>query len=216
MANHRWQASLLSLLGAAVMALGLSTRSSWADDEYEVVRPHYHNGVRWHLYLEDGPADVVSSNQSVGNRFRLGGELQVGSDYQWIFGATLLDILSSGETSDTVGDISREGWDFNIGYFFVPDRLWAEYSFQLGTVHGSNIGGHVGTIGNGVDLGYRFLNQNGFNLALDVGYIHIQSETVGTFDFVSQNFGQVTYPGVNVWTVGLVFGFDVGESFYKG
>jgi hypothetical protein len=187
-----------------------------ADDQYELVGPNHddyyrsehRNGIRGHFWLSDGPADVVSSNQSVGNRFRLGGELQFGSDYRWILGATLLDILSSGETSSDVGDISREGWDFDFGYFFIPNRLWLEYSFQLGTVHGSNIGGHVGTTGHALDLGYRFFNQNGVNLAIDAGFLHVESETVQTFDFYNQNLGSATYAGANIWSLSLVLGFD--------
>lgn len=203
--------AIFKLLKAFIIFLLLIAGICQADDQYEIVPASHRNGTRAHLWLSDGPTDVVSSNQSIGNRFRLGAELQFGPDYRWIFGLTVLDILSSGETSNIVGDISRVGWDFDFGYFFIPDRLWLEYSFQLGTVHGSNIGGHVGTIGNALDLGYRFYNQNGINLAVNAGYIHIQSETVGTFDFVNQVSGSATYPSANVYTLALVFGFDTGE-----
>lgn len=185
-----------------------------ADDQFEIVSPHNRDRMRGHFWLSDGPTEVFSANQSVGNRLRVGADFQFGSDCRWILGATLFDLITSGESSNIVGDISREGWDFDFGYFIIPDRLWVEYSFQLGSMSGSNIGGHVGTSGNALDVGYRFYNHNGVNLAVDVGYLHIQSESVETIDFSNQTlgrtFGTATYPGANIWTVALVFGFDTG------
>jgi hypothetical protein len=60
-----------------LIAAGLFAKSSVADDQYEVVQSR--PSLRGHFWLSDGPSDVASANQSVGNRFRLGGELQFGS-----------------------------------------------------------------------------------------------------------------------------------------
>ncbi|MDR3608136.1 MAG: hypothetical protein P4M08_12240 [Oligoflexia bacterium] len=166
--------------------------------------------VRGHFWISDGIADVSSSNQSAGNRFRIGGEAQLGPDYRFILGITAFDLLSSGESSTDVGDISRYNWDFNFGLFIVPDVLWAEYSFQLGNVSGSNIAGDVGTTGHGLTVGYRFYDKNKVNIGVEFGYQHIFSENVSTFNWATQAVGNATYPGANVYSLSVVFGVDVG------
>jgi hypothetical protein len=204
--NVRCRVSAILLLSS----LGLLHHDVAQAEEFEVV-PRT-TGVRGHFWLADGPADIYSANQTAGNRFRLGAEAQFGSGYRFIAGGTLIDLLSSGETSSGVGDISRAGWDFNFGYFLVPDRLWIEYSFQLGTVHGSFIGGHVGTTGHGLNIGYRFYNADNFNIGVEAGFLHIFSETVGTYDYFNNFVGNATYPGANVWSISAVVGFDVGGT----
>src|SRR4051812_37041313 len=76
---------------------------------------------RGHLWLGEGAAGVFSSNKSAGHRFRLGFEAHLGDEYRYILGWTFFDRLFSGETSSSVGGISRRAVDLDFGYFVVPD-----------------------------------------------------------------------------------------------
>lgn len=165
--------------------------------------------VRGHLWIGDGVAGVFSSNKSAANRLRFGGEVQFGEDYQFILGWTFLDRISSGETSTSVGDISRRSTDFNFGYFVEPDKLWLMYSLLLTDVSGSTVIGTVSPIGHQASVGYRFYSHGAFNLAVEGAYLFIPSYEASTYNYSSNVASGVKFPAANVWSVNLRIGFDV-------
>ena len=166
--------------------------------------------VRWNFWLSDGPAQVDSSNNSLGDRFRLGADAQLLQDYRLILGVTLFDILASGESSTDVGAISRYGFDLRAGYFLVPDALFVEYGLYLGEIKGSNIFGWSGTIGHSFGLGWRFLSREKFNFAVEANYLFIGSQTTATFNPFTGATGVSIYPRANVYSLNFRVGFDLG------
>lgn len=175
--------------------------------EYQVV-PHEEGG-RWHVWASEGPIDVLSGNQSYwGNRFRLGGEVHLGDDRQWILGLTFLDFISSGEATTDVGGISRAAVDFSAGYFIVPSKLWIMYSFQLQDLRGSRISGSVAAYGHELSAGYRFFESGQFNISVDLGYLYIGSESVNVIDLTTGAPAIATFPSADVISLGVRFGVD--------
>lgn len=167
-------------------------------------------GMRGNLWIGDGLAGVYSSNVSAGDRFRVGGELQFGDDYQFILGATLFDRIWSNENSASVGHISRESTDFNFGYFLVPDRLWLMYSLQLEDVSGNAVIGSVTVIGHQLSIGYRFYENGQFNMALEAAYLFNPSDSASTFNYMTNASGTASFPPANIWSLNLRLGLDIG------
>lgn len=165
--------------------------------------------VRGHVWIGDGPAGVWGANATAGNRFRLGFELHLGDDYQFLLGWTALDLISSGETSD-IGDIHRTGTGLDFGYFLIPDHLWIKYSLYLGAVKASAVGGYAADIGHALSVGDRFYTRRKWNLALELTYLYISSETSEVYGYSGQNFTTATYPHAGVLSLGLRVGFDIG------
>jgi hypothetical protein len=193
---------------AAILWCVLLTHVAAAADEYEVVPSQ--TPVRGHLYLSDGPVEVSSSNASWGNRFKLGGEIHLGKDYQYLLGLTFYDLFTTGESSPDIGGISRFGSDVDVGYFILPDRLWLKYSFFFGNVSTDRIFGNVGNIGNGLSIGYRFYSNRKVNVAVEASYLHLRSETEPTYNSLGAFVGDATYPLANLWSLGFRVGFDIG------
>lgn len=160
--------------------------------------------------MGDGAAAVLSSNKSGGNRVRVGGEVHLGDDYQYIIGWTFFDGIFSGETSSSAGDISRRAIDFNFGYFVVPDKLWAMYSLQLANVTGSSALGTVSTLGHQASVGYRFFTKRVFNIAVEAAYLFVESYNATTYNYSTNVTSSVTFPPANIWSLNLRFGFDLG------
>lgn len=168
------------------------------------------SAVRGNLWIGDGLAGVFSANRSLGNRFRLGGELQFGDDYQYIVGITLFDRIWSGENSASVGGVQRQSTDFYLGYFLVPDRLWLMYSLQVEDVSGNAVIGSVTVIGHQLSVGYRFYQNGQFNLALEAAYLFNPSDAASTYNYSTNTGGNVSFPPANIWSLNLRVGLDIG------
>lgn len=196
------------VLAGLVINTAVSTSALAYDADY-TVEP---NGslVRGNLWIGEGLAGVYSSNRSVGNRLRAGGEIQLGSDYQFILGVVFLDHLWSGETSASVGDVSRDTTSFEAGYFFIPDKLWGMYSLGLDNITGSAVIGNVHTVDHQLSVGYRFFSDGAFSLAVEGAYSFAPSYTAETLDYTSNTFGVASFPQASVWSLNLRVGWDVG------
>lgn len=166
--------------------------------------------VRGNIWISEGPVDVISSGNNWGNRFRLGGEAHFGPSYRFIAGMTLIDIISSSETSNEVGDLSRDSLDFDFGYFVVPDKIWLKYTLALQSVSGSAVTGSYTTLGHGASLGYRFFEADKFNISAEFSYLYAMAEQEPVLSVSSNTIGTVTYPKANILSLNFRFGFDLG------
>jgi hypothetical protein len=166
--------------------------------------------VRGNFWIGEGIVGVFSPEGSAGNRLRAGVELDLGDDYEFILGVVFLDRIGSGETSASVGDISRRAMDFELGYFLVPDRLWVMYSLALEDLSGSAIIGTVSPVGHQLSVGYRFYSDRKLNLALEAAYLYVPSYSASTYDFTTQASGSAMFPVANVWSLNFRVGFDFG------
>jgi hypothetical protein len=177
-------------------------------EQYEVL-PQRSN-MRGHLWVSEGPGLVTAENVSAANRFRLGIELQFGEDYRFDLGWTLLDNISSGETSAVVGNVSRSASDLNVGYYLVPDRLWLMYSLHFESVHGDNIGGYVSGYGHQLALGYQLYANRNMNIGVELAYLYMSPVTTKTFDYTTNLPGSATYPTAQIWSLNFKMGVDFG------
>src|SRR6185312_3667988 len=106
-------ARFLVILLAAFALSSLAPMCAHA--QYEIVPQG--TPVRWNFWLSDGPARINSTDTFWGNHFQIGADAHFLKDYRLILGLTLIDLLSSGETSSDVGNISRYGFDLRVGVF---------------------------------------------------------------------------------------------------
>jgi hypothetical protein len=196
------------MAGLALLTATRSFAEAQGQGDYEVV--HHGSVVMGHVWVGDGIADVGSSNNSVGNRLQFGAQVQFGPDYRFLIGWTMFDLLSSGESTPGTGNIARTGTDFDAGIFIIPQTFWIEYSLYLGEVRGDNIRGHANTNGQSASAGYRFYDKDQVNLAIELAYQHLTSETIPIYNFSTQQNGSAYYPFANVWTLSLRVGFDIG------
>ncbi len=200
----------LSIYFIALSAVIYANAANAAQTQYHV-EPEG-SFIRGNLWIGDGLAGVYSSNASPADRFRIGGEIHLGDDYQLILGMVFLDRIWSGETSSSVGDISRRGTDFEFGYFFVPDKFWAMYTLILEDLSGSAVIGMTSTVAHQASIGYRFYRTGSFNLALEAAYIISPSFTASTYNFATGASGTAMFPTANIWSLNLRVGFDIGEK----
>ena len=191
----------------ALLAGLLAPSLARGQDRYEVV-PHQ-IGPRWHLWVSEGANDVLSGNQSYwGNRFRLGGDVQLGDDHRWILGITVLDFISSGEATVSVGGISRAAIDFSAGAFIVPNALYLIYSLHLEDVRGSRISGGVAAVGQEVALGYRFFDHRQISLAAEASYLYVPSVSTSVIDVPTGVPALAVFPSCDVITLALKIGYN--------
>jgi hypothetical protein len=175
---------------------------------YEVL-PH-EGPTRGLLWLSEGPTLVTGENRSMGHRFRLGGELQLGADHRFILGWTFFDIIAAHEKSASVGDVSREGSGPVVGYFLVPDEMWVSYMFSLSSVRGSRVsGGGLSVYGHQFSVGHRFYTSRSINLSGDLSYLYVPRTAVPVFDVNTGGPESAEYPSASVWTLALRLGFDL-------
>jgi hypothetical protein len=174
----------MKMLACSFAALALlSARESLADP------------LLGHFWAGDGIASLSSnSTHFASNRLQLGAQLQFGEANRIITGLTLIDATISGENTVQYGTISRWGTDIDIGYFILPQKLWAVYSYYLGTGTSNYDAGSVFATGQGASVGYRFYDQNQFNIAVEAA-----------FGFI----GTSVYPAARIWSLSLRFGFDL-------
>jgi hypothetical protein len=199
-----------SLARIWIMALlALASPPAFTEEPaYEVLPAE--STMDWQLWVGEGPTQVSSSAQSFwGNRFRLGVELLVGKHRRWIFGLTVLDFISSGESTPDVGGISRDGSDLAVGLFIVPDLLWAQYALHFEEIRGSRISGHESAFGHQLELGARLGSTGSMNLDLVLGFLYVPSQSVAFVDIPTDRLGSANYPTADIWSVGLRVGFDL-------
>jgi hypothetical protein len=169
------------------------------------------SAVRGNLWLGEGPATVAASGATyVANRFQLGAELHLLTDYRLLLGWTLVDEISSAESATLVGQVSRTSTDLSAGYFVVPDRLWLQYSFVASSVHGSEVIGYDHAYGHGPALGWRFYDGESMNLALVAGYVHMSAKTISVVDLLTQQNLSATYPSADMFSLTVRIGLDLG------
>ncbi|MBI3544915.1 MAG: hypothetical protein HY075_16710 [Deltaproteobacteria bacterium] len=200
-------------LGQAIFAaaLGALALAAPARAQYTIERPG--TAVRGQLWAGEGAAGVFSANRSAGHRLRIGADIQFGDDYQFDVGWTFLDRIFSGETSTSVGDVSRRGTDLNLGYFPVPDKLWVMYSLHIEDTSGSSIIGSVTALGHQASVGYRFYSRKALNLAVEAAYLFIGSYDVSTFNYSTNVAGGAKFPAARIWSLNLRIGFDIGGRY---
>ncbi len=177
---------------------------------FRVLQPG--TALRGAIWLSDGPAALWSSQHStyLANRVQLGTELAWGQDYQWFVSWIPLDDLSSAESAQPMGSLSRNGMDFAAGYWLVPDRWWIKYTFLIESVRGDSVSGYETAHGHGVAAGLRILDDESFNLSAELAYQYIQPLP---FTLVDNNTGAssaASYPSANVLSLSLRVGLDIG------
>jgi hypothetical protein len=166
--------------------------------------------ARGNLWIGEGIAAVESANSSVGHRFRLGGELHLAEDYRFILGLVFLDRIWSGESSGSAGEIARGSFDFELGYFVLPDKLWLMYSLAIQELTGSAVIGTVSPLGHQFSVGYRFFSNRYFNLSLEGAYLFSPTYVATTFNYSTNAGGTAVFPVANIWSLNLRIGFDIG------
>lgn len=197
-----------TFLIAALLALPTGARAEGGD--FRVLNPG--SPVRGNVYVADGPASLWSGNHStyVANRFRLGLEIQWGRDYQWFAAWQPVDELSSAESAQPMGSLTRDGMDLDFGYFFVPDLWWVRYSFVFEGVRGDNVWGYKGTHGHGLSFGYRFYDRDKVNIAVELGYQYLQPDPITLIDNVTGAQTGASYPQAHVLSLCVRVGLDIG------
>jgi len=167
--------------------------------------------VRGNLWIGDGIVEIFSPGVStVGNRFRLGGELHFGNNYEYILGLTLVDRIWSSESAIQIGTISRSSLDVSFGYFVVPDKVWLMYSLLFQDLSTNGVVGSVSVLGHQLSVGYRFFTDGSFHVALEGAYEFIPSYTAVTYNFGTGATGTANFPLANIWSLNARIGFDIG------
>ena len=198
--------TILIFTSASILAQKTFAAETEPPQQYEVL-PH-RGEVYGHLWLSDGPALILSDNTSLGNRLRLGLDMRLGHLSRYDIGFTILDMISSGETSSSVGDISRFGSGPNFGYFLIPDKLWLIYTFDIASIRGSRVSGSVSSYGHQLELGTRLYSSDSVTVSAELGYLYLPIVTVPVFDLNSNNIGSATYPSAQIFSLSFVLGFD--------
>lgn len=199
------QAAKLAMLALVIGVIGLiAPRWEASAQQYEVLRPI--PPVRGYFWVSDGPGLTSAENNSANNRFRLGLGIELGNDHRFTLGWTILDQISSGETSSSVGDIARSSSGPNLGYYFIPYRLWMTYTFDIESVTGSRVTGSVTTYGHQLGLGYRIYDGPTVNFGTELTYLYSTQVSVPVLDAATKTVGSANYPSAQIWNLNLLLG----------
>jgi hypothetical protein len=176
--------------------------------------PTRHRTKFMNLWASGGFANVDAGNSSSGGRLGLGIDVFPTNDRTLFFGVLYSKPFASEVMTGTYsGSISRSNFLADLGYFFVPDVLYARGMIGFSVVSSSNfnIDSRVEpTFGAG--LGYQFYNGGEVSIALEATYEYTEravSSALGIDTGFDQAFGTFDVssiiPHASVFAINLVF-----------